>query len=151
MASGFVTVHNNALKTVVCLVSWRYAGKAVEEHGDQVQVERLALEVEVVPDAPDAPYDNYLYAPWAEAKQRIMQLHNVIQNHMQILSIEPECSCLGPCRYPERTRFWLDLNGASWIEATLHDRDKPEMPIAAGGRQDMELLLERHRRSNHHQ
>lgn len=143
-------------RQVICAVSWRRQGRAAKEYGDEIQVEEFQLGVEVVEEAPDAPYESYVYDPWTEARRRIVELHNTIQNHVQVVSIEPVCSCLGPCRYPQRTRFLVEPTGFQHFPSALFDRDDANddmgwRPIAAGSEQDMELLLERHRRSNHHQ
>ncbi|KJK56112.1 hypothetical protein [Saccharothrix sp. ST-888] len=155
------------IKKVVCAVSWRRRGGAVKEHGDAVQVEELLLGVEAVEGTDhdgsyvlDTPYINqYIDQPWREARLMVEGLHNMHQNHYEILSIEPLCRCLGPCRYTDRTRFWIKRDGVGFFPAALIDRDKGferdgelhHDPIAAGSVEDMELLLVRHRRSNHHQ
>ena len=155
---SIVTKHGNELKHVTCLVTWRTVGKVSEPKGEP-QVERLTLGVEVSEEEPDGPYASRYFAPWPEAVQMIEALHKTHQNFFEIMSIEPECSCLGPCRYTDRTRFWIKDDGVGFFPAALIDRDKDferdgkrhHAPIAAGSFEDMNLLLERHRRSNHHQ
>ncbi|MBD0670050.1 hypothetical protein [Streptomyces sp. CBMA156] len=152
---GIETVHNNELKHVVCLVTWRTVGRAKDPQGEP-QVERMQLGVEVGEEEPDGPYTSRYFAPWTEAKQRIEQLHNTHQNFFEITSIEPECSCLGPCRYQDRTRFLIEPAGYQHFQSAIFDRDDANndmgwLPIEAGTVEGMKLLLERHRRSNHHQ
>ncbi|MFJ5071655.1 hypothetical protein ACIQC7_35090 [Kitasatospora sp. NPDC088556] len=149
------TVHKNEIKQVICLVTWRTRGKVSEPMGEP-QVERMQVGVEVSEEEPDGAYASRYFAPWSEAKQRIEQLHTTHQNFFEILSIEPECSCLGPCRYPERTRFLAEPAGFQHLPSAIFDREDANddmgwRPIAAGSVDGMALLLERYRRSHHHQ
>ncbi|MFJ7280659.1 hypothetical protein [Kitasatospora sp. NPDC098663] len=152
---GIETVHTNELKQVICLVTWRIRGKVNESKGEP-QIERMQLSVEISEEEPDGPYSSRYFAPWTEAKRMIEELHNTHQNFFEIMSVEPECSCLGPCRYPNHTRFLVEPAGFQHFASAIFDREDANddmgwRPIAAGSVDGMALLLERYRRSNHHQ
>ncbi|MFI9271940.1 hypothetical protein ACIGXM_14635 [Kitasatospora sp. NPDC052896] len=149
---------DNQMKlAVVCAVGWR--PKLGNGAFGDVQVEEMQLLVERHADeVGDDPYTNRYYDLWREAMETISGRHGTHRNFFQIEKIEPICSCLGPCRYAERTRFWVKPDGAGFFPAGLFDHDREferdgtrlNEPAAAGSAEDMTLLLEHHRRTNHH-
>jgi hypothetical protein len=146
---------DDMMLAVVCKVTWRPRLGNVELGAPQVEEMQLMVDRHAYENNDD-PYTNTFYDLWAEATMTIAGRHDTNRNFFQIIRIEPVCSCLGPCRFPERERFWMKADGVAFWEAGLFDREEDPQGLqpqafACGTPGDMALVLAAKRRRHHHQ